>query len=93
MRGTKMAKKHDARELLNDVLSLIAEDIERIEEVSAQAQLDGELSSRLVKYSDALLKITKDADAQSDAEKARLANMSKEELEARAREYLNRNKK
>jgi hypothetical protein len=88
-----MAKKLDARELLNDVLNLIAEDIERIEQTSIEAQLDSELSARLVRYSDALLKITKDADTQQDAEKAKLANMSKEELEARAREYLNRNKK
>jgi len=83
-----MAKKHDARDLLEDVLVLIAQDIGRIEEKAAEDQLDSEQSGRLVKYSDALLKITKDADGQRDAEQSRLSNMSKAELMERGRQAL-----
>jgi len=88
-----MAKKTDARELLDEVLILIAADIDRINEKSNEDQLDAEMSGRLVKYSDALLKITKDSDGQKEAEKSKLANMSNAELSERARQAMEKLKK
>lgn len=88
-----MAKKPDPRELLNDVLVLIAQDVEEIQKLSTAGKLDAEISSCLVRYSDALLKIVKDVDGQKDAEKNKLANMSTSELASKAREYLDKAKK
>lgn len=83
-----MAKKVNARELLNDVLVLIAKDIEEIEKLSDAGKLDSDASSCLTRYSDALLKIVKDADNQADAERQKLANMSNEELKSIARKFV-----
>lgn len=83
-----MAKKQNPRELLNDVLRLIAKDVEEIETLSAAGKLEGEVAATLVRYSDALLKIVKDSDGQEDAERQKLSNMSPEELKAKAKEAL-----
>jgi hypothetical protein len=88
-----MAKKQNPRELLNDVLNLISKDVEEIEKLSTAGKLDGEVAATLVKYSDALLKMVKDNDGQEEAEKAKLANMSTDELAEKARHYMDRLKK
>jgi hypothetical protein len=88
-----MAKKHDPRELLEDVLALIAGDVAEIEKLSGSGKFDSEVSSCLVKYSDALLKIVKDTDGQKEAERNKLANMSPQELKERAQHYLDKMKK
>lgn len=82
-----MAKKRDPREMLTQVLELIAKDIEEIDKASG-TKLEPEYSNCLVKYSDALLKIVKDVDAQKDAERSKLANMSTEDLKQLAKQYL-----
>lgn len=88
-----MAKKPDPRELLNDVLVLIANDVIEIEKLSAAGKLDSDVSSCLVRYSDALLKIVKDVDTQKEAEKNKLANMSSQELAERAKHFMDKMKK
>lgn len=74
-----MAKKQNPRELMSAVLELIAKDIEQIEKVSNE-KLSGEVSSCLVRYSDALLKIVKDHDSQKEDEQAKANRLSNEEL-------------
>lgn len=88
-----MAKKQNPRELLNQVLSLISHDIDEIEKQANNGKLEGEVAATLVRYSDALLKIVKDNDAQADAERDRLANMSTDELARKANQYLEKLKK
>lgn len=88
-----MAKKQNPRELLNDVLNLIAKDVDEIQKLSSAGKLDGEVSATLVRYSDALLKIVKDNDSQEEAERSKLANMDGDELIERARQYMERIKK
>ncbi len=83
-----MAKKPDPRELLNDVLVLIAKDVVEIEKLAEAGKLDSDVSSCLVRYSDALLKIVKDVDTQKEAEKNKLATMSPQELRERAERAL-----
>lgn len=87
-----MAKKINARELLNEVLVLISRDIEEIDKLSTQGKLEADVSASLVRYSDALLKITKDADTQDENEKSKLANLSTAELAAKAQQFLNKAK-
>lgn len=85
-----MAKKQNPRELLEQVLNLMSKDIDEIEKMSGK--LDGEVSASLVRYSDALLKIVKDADNQKEVEREKLSTMSTEELARKAKEYLERKK-
>lgn len=81
-----MAKKINPRELLEQVLGLIERDVEHIE--TMQGKLDGEVAATLVRYSDALLKITKDSDGQAEAERDKLANLSTAELKEKARRFI-----
>ena len=85
-----MAKKQNPRELLNDVLNLISKDIDEIKKQSDSGKLESEVSATLVRYSDALLKIVKDSDAQEDAERSRLSSLSNAELKEKAAEYMRR---
>lgn len=84
-------KRKQPRDLLDKVLRLIEKDLNFIEEV-ATMKLDADVASTLVKYGDALLKMTRDSDKQDDEERGHLANFTKEELEKRAREILGNKK-
>lgn len=80
-----MAKKINPRELLEQVLGLIEQDVEEISKI--EGKFDGDVAATLVRYSDALLKITKDSDGQADAEREKLANLSTAELKEKARRF------
>ena len=80
-----MAKKQDARDMLNQVLSIMAKDIDVIQEMEV---IDGEIAGRLVKYSGALLSVVKDEDGQTSAENSRASKLTTEELAAKAQEFL-----
>lgn len=80
-----MAKKTNPRELLDEVLRLIERDVEEISRL--EGRFDGDVAATLVRYSDALLKITKDKDGQADEERAKLANLSTTELKELARRF------
>lgn len=83
--GEKLAKKVNPRELLDQVLGLIQQDVEEISKI--EGQFEGEVAATLVRYSDALLKITRDKDSQDDAEREKLANLSTAELKEKARRF------
>lgn len=80
-----MAKKINPRELLEEVLQLIERDVEEISKL--EGRLDGDVAATLVRYSDALLKITKDKDGQDDQEREKLANLTTAELKEKARRF------
>jgi len=86
-----MAKKQNPRELMESVLELIAKDIAHIEKLSPE-KLSGEVSSCLVRYSDALLKIVKDHDTQRDEEKGKLSKMTNAELAKAAEELIKKSR-
>lgn len=83
-----MARKPNPRKLLDEVLILISRDIEEIDKLGAAGKLDSDTANCLTRYSDALLKIVKDSDNRADEERAKLANLSTDELKSIAKKYL-----
>lgn len=80
-----MAKSslENPRNLLNVVINLIARDVRAIYDLSQKGKLDHEVASDLVKYSGALLAISKDSDVQDELERKRLGKLSMNELAAK----------
>lgn len=77
-----MGRNKPARTLLNDVVQIIARDIEEIEK--NEGEVDADMAQRLVKYTDALLKVVKEEEDRLEDERAEVAKMSNEELAALA---------
>jgi hypothetical protein len=85
-----MASSSESRELLSRVLTLIRRDIKAIGRVAKGSigPLLPEHASTLVKYSGALLAISKDADEAGDEERKQLGKLKDEELYSRAEAAL-----
>lgn len=72
--------KIDPRELMEQALQLIENELDQIKTASALGKLDPDNTTALVRYSDSLLKYVKDGIEQADNEKKKLSKMSDEEL-------------
>ena len=72
--------KIDPRELMEQALQLIENELDQIKEQSKLGKLDPDYTTALVRYSDSLLKYVKDGIEQADNEKKKLSKMSDEEL-------------
>ena len=88
-----MARKQKPRDLLNRVLKLISNDIKEIEKLSLVGKLEGDISTTLVKYSDALIKMIKDSDVQEKVENKTVSDMGTDELTEKVEQYMSRLKK
>jgi len=76
----------DPRELLEQSLRLISQELDFLEEASKQRKLENDEAASLVKYSDALLKHLHKNSEEEVEEKRKLSKMSTAELAAKAEE-------
>ena len=85
--------KIDPRELMEQALQLIENELEQIKEASKAGKLDPDNTTALVRYSDSLLKYVKDGIEQAEDEKKKLSKMTDEELAQLARDLSEKAKK
>ena len=86
-------QKIDPRDLMETALQLIKEELEELNDPSAEGKLDSENTAALIRYSDALVKYVKDGIKRQEEEKEQLAKMSNEELGKIAAEMASRGTK
>lgn len=85
--------KINPRDLMEQALQLIENELDQIKEASKVGKLDPDYTTALVRYSDSLLKYVKDGIEQEAEEKKKLSKMTDEELAALAAELAAKAKK
>lgn len=85
--------KINPRDLMEQALQLIENELDQIKEASKAGKLDSDNTTALVRYSDSLLKYVKDGIEQEEEQKKRLSKMSDEELASLATELAAKSKK
>lgn len=83
----------DVSSLLDKVIDLVEGDVDEIEKLSRNGKLDHGTSQDLCRYSSTLLDLNQTLEERERAEKNKVARMSTEELEKKARELLEKRSK